>query len=50
MRKSFNRKGNNKLNRSIFIFLDGSMKIFINNTPKQKRRVNKFISIVWNKL
>ena len=50
MKKSFTRKGNHKLNRSIFIFLDGTMKIFINNTPKQKRRVNKFILNNWSKL
>ena len=50
MKKSFNRKGNYKINRSIFIFLDSNMKIFINNTPKQKRRVNKFISNIWSKL
>lgn len=47
MRKSFNRKGNHKLNRSIFIFLDGTMKIFVANNKKQKRRVKKFIYNCW---
>lgn len=50
MSKSFNRKGNHKVSRSIFIFLSGDMKVFLGNTSKQRRRIKKFIKNVWREL
>lgn len=40
---TFNRKGNRKIARVIFIF-DDRVKVFLNNTKKEKRRVKKLIN------
>lgn len=49
-RKTSNRKGMRNYKRSIFINLDGYMKILKGNSTKERRRIKKFIKYVWSVL
>ena len=47
-RKTSNRKATRNYKRSIFINLDGYIKILKGNSIKQRRRIKKYIKYIWS--
>jgi len=47
-RKPSNKKGTKNYKRSIFINLDGYVKILKGNSTKQRRRIKKYIKYIWS--